>query len=157
MLSLPYVHCVRNSGARANSDFVIPLCQRPVSTMASRHATSLLIIYLHKEFCTEFLFIYFCYLFCATSCMHIIGLDYATPLAALSPQKGDVVAHLHRPNCVVTLEHGPLLATPHRRFINLLGWRFQCHAATCSITSARLGASPLRSVEIFARPHRAWG
>ena len=28
---------------------------------------------------------------------------------------------------------------------------------TCSITSARLGASPLRSAELFARPHRAWG
>ena len=82
--------------------------------------------------------------------MQIIGLHYATPL-------GDVVAHLHRPNCVVALEQCPVLATPHRRFINLLGRRFQCHPATCSITSARLGASPLRSAELFARPHRAWG
>ena len=87
----------------------------------------------------------------------IIGLDYATLLAALTPRQGDIVVHLHQPNCVVTLERGPVLATPHCRFINLLGRRFQCHPATCSITSARLGASPLRSAELFARPHRAWG
>ena len=89
--------------------------------------------------------------------MQIIGLDYAMPLAALSPRQGDVVAHLHRPNCVVTLERCPVLATPHHRFINLLGRRLQCHPATYSITSARPGASPLRSAELFAHPHRAWG
>ena len=50
-----------------------------------------------------------------------------------------------------------MLATPHRRFFNLLGRRLQCHPATCSMTSARLGASPLRSAELFAQPHRAWG
>ena len=79
-----------------------------------------------------------------------IGLHYATPL-------DDVVAHPRRPNCVVALERGPVLATPHRHFINLLVQRFQCHPVTCSITSARLGASPLRSAELFARPHQAWG
>ena len=91
-------------------------------------------------------------------CQHLCGnstidLDQA----ALSPWHGVVVAHLHRPNCVVALERCPELATPHRRFINLLGRRFRCHPVTCSITSARLGASPLRSAELFARPHRAWG
>ena len=93
------------------------------------------------------------FLVCTILPVQAIDLDRA----ALSPRRGVLVAHLHRPNCVVALECCPVLATPHRRFINLLGRRFQCHPATCSITSARLGASPLRSAELFARPHRAWG
>ena len=82
-------------------------------------------------------FFHYYFLVCTILPVQEIDLDRA----ALSPRRGVLIAHHHRPNCVIALERCLVLATPHRR----------------SITSARLRTSLLRSVEFFARPHRAWG